>query len=168
VKRGPLLTAAALLVVIGCAAGPPPRSDNATCAALFDGLDAIDFLPAPVVGFDFRQMQLARLRQARCLTFSADIAGLEAIVVPAGPAAAGPVLRPRVAVQAGVVTNMEDDARARAFFERLGYRARSVGAPGLGRRIYVEATTQGEIGEIVGIAGQAGFVGAYPSRFVIF
>jgi hypothetical protein len=166
VKRGPLLAAAALLVVIGCAAGPTPPSDNATCAALFDGLDAIDFLP--VVGFDFRQMQLARLRQARCLTFSADIAGLEAIVVPAGPAAAGPVLRPRVAVQAGVVTNMEDDARARAFFERLGYRARSVGAPGLGRRIYVEATTQGEIGEIVGIAGQAGFVGAYPSRFVIF
>ena len=42
---------------------------------------------------------------------------------------AGPVLSRPVAVQVGVVTNDHDVGRAIAFFNRLGYRARSVGSP---------------------------------------
>ena len=73
-----------------------------------------------------------------------------------------------MAVQAGVVTNMEDAGRARAFFEGLGYRARTQGSPRLGTRVYVEARTAGQVEDIVGIAREAGFVGPYASRFVIY
>ena len=71
-------------------------------------------------------------------------------------------------MQVGVVTNDEDAGRAIAFFNRLGYRARSVGSPGLGTRVYVEARTLGEIETIVGLAQEAGFIGPYPSRYVTF
>jgi hypothetical protein len=72
------------------------------------------------------------------------------------------VLNRPVAVQVGVVTNDDDVGRAIAFFSRLGYRARSVGAPRLGARVYVEARTLGDIERIVGLAQKAGFVGPTP------
>ena len=74
----------------------------------------------------------------------------------------------RVAVQAGVVTNDQDAGRAIAFFNRFGYRARSVGSPRLGARVYVAARTLGEIETIVGLARGAGFIGSYASRYVVF
>ena len=80
----------------------------------------------------------------------------------------GPALGRPVAVQAGVVTSDADAGRARAFFEGLGYRARTQGSPRLGTRVFVEARTVGQVEDIVGVAGQAGFVGAFPSRFVTF
>jgi hypothetical protein len=162
------LLAAAAIGLAACAAGPPPLPSNAVCAALFDRLDVIEFTPQTGFGFDFRQAQLARIREGRCLTFTREISGLETFEARPAPAPTGLGLRPTVAVQAGVVTNMDDDARALAFFQRFGYRARSVGSAGLGRRIYVEATTQGAVLDIVALAGAAGFVGAYPSRFVAF
>ena len=83
-------------------------------------------------------------------------------------APSGPVLSRPAAVQVGVVTNYQDAGRAIAFFNRLGYRARSVGSPRLGTRVYVEARTLGDIETIVGLAQEAGFVGPYPSRYAIF
>ena len=80
----------------------------------------------------------------------------------------GPTLGRPVAVQAGVVTSDADAGRARAFFEGLGYRARTQGSPRLGTRVFVEARTAGQVEDIVAIAGQAGFVGAFPSRYVVF
>ena len=161
---------AALALLAGCAAAPPP-ADNRYCAQLFDQLDAYDFLPQAVTpAFSFRQMQIARIQQARCLTFTRSLVGLETT----GDAAAshkvhaGPVLNRPVAVQVGVVTNDDDVGRAIAFFNRLGYRARSVGAPRLGTRVYVEARTLGDIERIVGLAEEAGFVGPYPSRYATF
>ena len=64
----------ALLALIGgCAAANPPPADNRYCAQLFDQLNSYDFLPVPVgPGFDFRQMQIARIQQARCLTFTRE------------------------------------------------------------------------------------------------
>ena len=56
---------------------------------------------------------------------------------PAPPVAAGGAAIAPVGLHAGVVTNMEDDAAARAFFAANGVPARSIGAPGLGRRIYL-------------------------------
>ena len=67
-----------------------------------------------------------------------------------------------------IVTNMADEARSLAFFQALGYRARTVGAPDLGTRVYVEARSLGDIQNIVSIATNAGFIGPYPSRYVTF
>jgi hypothetical protein len=67
-----------------------------------------------------------------------------------------------------VVTNPQDEVRALAFFQGLGYRARSVGWPELGTRVYVEALTVAQIDDIVAMAQRAGFVGPYASRWVAF
>lgn len=159
--------ALALLAVAGCAgASRPPAADNATCARLLDRFDAYEALPTP--GFDFRQMQLAKIRQYGCLTFHRQIAGLEGAVVPPDAVQQGPRLAAPVAVHAGVVTSDADAARAIAFFEGLGYRARSVGTPRLGARVYVEARSAADIDRILAAARDAGFVGPYVSRFARF
>jgi hypothetical protein len=158
------------LLLLGCAA-QPPQGDQGYCAQLFDQLDVIErtaFVPSPLGAPDLRQMQLARIRQAGCLTFSRDLAGLDAAAAAAPGRAAVPAAGWSGAVQAGVVTNMADDARALAFFEGIGYRARSVGWPGLGRRILVEARTPAEAQEIIAVARQGGFVGPYLTRYVTF
>ena len=160
-----------LALLLGCAAASPPPGNDQYCAQLFDQLDSYDFLPLPGgPAFDFRQMQIARIQQARCLTFTRNLVGLEAKAgqVADREAPSGPVLSRPAAVQVGVVTNDQDAGRAIAFFNRFGYRARSVGSPGLGARVYVEARTLGEIETIVGLAREAGFIGPYPSRYVIF
>ena len=80
----------ALALIVGCAAASPPPADNRYCAQLFDQLDAYDFLPLPVgPAFDFRQMQIARIQQARCLTFTRNLVGLETWW-PRGPTEAPP------------------------------------------------------------------------------
>jgi len=164
--------AAISLGLAGCATvNSPPPSDNAYCAWLFDRLDAIDFGPQPaVIGFDFRQSLIASIQQNKCLTFTRNLTELEAVGARLAPHTppAGPALRAPVAVQAGVVTNIGDEGRARAFFEGLGYRARTQGSSRLGTRVFVEARTLGQIEDIVAIAGQAGFVGAFPSRFAAY
>ena len=61
------------------------------------------------------EAQAQRVRQAGCITLSRDLAGMEA--TEGGPVTdSGPAIAP-ISLHAGVVTNMEDDARARAFFE---------------------------------------------------
>jgi hypothetical protein len=162
---------AALAALLGCAAASPPAGDNRYCAQLFDQLDAYDFMPLPVgPAFDFRQMQLARIRQARCLTFTRNLVGLDTVggIVAPREAPSGPALIRPVAVQVGVVTNDNDAERAMAFFNHLGYRTRSVGSPGLGTRVYVEARTLGNIETIIGLAQEVGFIGPYPSRYATF
>ena len=147
----------ALAVVIaiglaGCApAAAPPVAGVATCAGLFEQLDAIDFGPRPALvgGFDFRQSLIAAVQQRKCLTFTRNLEGLEGLAAGLAPHAppGGPPFGRTVAVQAGVVTNEADAGRARGFFEGLGYRARTQGSPRLGPRV---------------------FVGAFPSRYVGF
>jgi hypothetical protein len=161
------------LALAACAPGPlPPPGDDAWCASRFEQLDAIDFGPRPAMtgGFDFRQSLIAQIHQGRCLTFGNDIAGLEALGARLAPHAppGGPAFGRPVAVQAGVVTSDADAGRARAFFEGLGYRARTQGSPRLGTRVLVEARTAGQVEDILAIAAQAGFVGAFPSRYVGF
>ena len=161
---------AAFATLLGCAASIPPPSDNHYCAQLFDQFDAYEFMPLAGPTFDFRQMQLARIRQARCLTFTRNLVGLDTAAgrVASREASSGPFLNRSVAVQVGVVTTDVDAGRAMAFFSHLGYRARSVGSPGLGTRVYVEARALGDIEAIIGSAQQVGFIGPYPSRYVTF
>jgi hypothetical protein len=172
-RSGPEAAGLLALALAACApATAPPPGDDAWCASRFAELDAIDFGPRPALvgGFDFRQSLVAQVHQGRCLTFGDDIAGLEALGASPAPHAvpSGPALGRPVAVQAGVVTSDADAGRARAFFEGLGYRARTQGSPRLGTRVFVEARTAGQVEDIVGVAGQAGFVGAFASRFVTF
>ena len=123
-----------------------------------------------MIGFDFRQQQIARIQQARCLTFTRNLEGSRRSRERAGPrpATGGPALRRPVAVQAGVVTNMEDAARARAFFEGLGYRARTQGSQRLGTRVYRRGADRRAGRRDRRHRREAGFVGPFPSRFVTY
>ena len=79
--------------------------------------------------------------------------------------ASGAAIAP-IYLHVGIVTSSEDDARARAFFEGQGLRARSVGAPGLGRRVYVGPfASAGALEGGRALAFQAGFAYPYPARF---
>lgn len=116
---GPARLAAALAAIglAACApATPIPRGDNAVCAGLFDQLEQMEHTPfSGGPGYDFLSAQLARIRQADCITFTNDLSGMEATgtaLLPHVPPT-GPQLQPSVAVQAGVVTNRPtQDARS--------------------------------------------------------
>lgn len=148
--------------------------DNPRCAFLFQNYEAITqsfgansrrrdaSAPGPV-------MDAARmLRMGNCLTFSDALAGLDGIGPEAGAAArgnSGAAITP-ISLHVGIVTSSQDDAAARAFFERQGLKARSVGAAGLGRRIYVGPfSSAGALEAGRALALQAGFAYPYPARF---
>ena len=84
---------------------------------------------------------------------------------PPPPSPPGAAIPPTT-VHAGVVTNMGDDAAARAFFEAHGIRARSIGSGPLGRRIYIGPfATEGALADGMALARAAGFASPYPARF---
>ena len=71
-----------------------------------------------------------RLRNAGCITMTADLAGMERYAGP--PVRDGGARIPGTSLHVGVVTSMEDDARARAFFESKGVPVRTIGSAALG------------------------------------
>jgi hypothetical protein len=76
----------------------------------------------------------------------------------------GPAIPP-TSIHAGVVTSTADEANALAFFNAHGARARSIGAAGLGRRIYLGPfATQGALDQARDLAVAAGFAAPYPTR----
>jgi hypothetical protein len=110
------------------------------------------------------QWPIELLRQGGCITMAADLAGMEALpVVPVTDG--GPVINP-ISLHAGVVTSTADEARAFAFFQARGVAVRSVGAAGLGRRIYLGPfATEGELTGARDLAISAGFAHPYTVRF---
>ena len=166
----PGLLVAALLAAGGApaASGRAP-ADSATCVALFQRFDVLQRMypnnrqryqnrvaPPPVAA----QAQL--VRNAGCITSTAELAPMEGLA-PGVVADAGPAIAP-VQLHAGVVTNMQDDARARAFFEAHGVRARSIGSAPLGRRVYIGPfATQGALDRARDLAVRAGFASPYPA-----
>lgn len=166
-----LRAAFALILLLGCVAAPSSSSNcNGYCAQHFDQLDGFDRLPALTAGFDFRQMQIARIRQGNCITFTRDLAGMETLSDQAlgGQSSTVTLFARSRAVQAGVVTKADDVSRGMTFFANHGFRSRAVGYAGLGTRLYVEAHAASDIQRIVVLAQQAGFVGPYLSRYVLF
>ena len=148
------------------ASGPYPAGGS-DCVTLFRNYDIMeqrvrrpDFRTIPP-GLDW---PIFLLRENGCITMTADLAGMEAL--PVRPVAdSGPVINP-IAVHAGVVTSTADEARAVAFFEARGMRARTVGAPGLGRRIYLGPfATEGALNGAIAAATAAGFAHPYTARF---
>jgi hypothetical protein len=171
--RLPLAFAAALALAACVEAQPggPTRASGNVCVALFQEFDVLQRMyPNNQRRYENRaarplvEAQAQRIRQAGCITLTRDLAGMEAVGGP--PVAnAGPAIAPLL-LHAGVVTNMQDDARARAFFEAHGLPARSVGSAPLGRRIYVGPfATQGALDQARDLALRAGFVAPYPARF---
>ena len=171
--RLPIASAAAL-VVAACVQGVtdgPSRASGNVCVALFQEFDVLEQMyPSNQRRYENRvapppvEMQAQRVRNAGCITLSSDLAGMEAA---GGPPItdSGPAIRP-ISLHAGVVTNMQDDARARAFFQAQGVPARSVGSAPLGRRIYVGPfATGGALDQTRDLALRAGFVAPYPARF---
>ena len=55
------------------------------------------------------------------------------------------------------------------FFRGLGYRSRGVGAPTLGRRLFIGPfTSQGALDQALDVARQAGFIAPHVAQHVRF
>ncbi|MFT3971986.1 MAG: hypothetical protein QM699_00470 [Amaricoccus sp.] len=165
---------ALLLMGGGCAAGvadQPSRGDPVACLAAFQSYDRAvrnypanafgsDDAPAPMVPAPVSRPAQA-LVQKGCRTSSADLDGLPTLaarlaghqVVDSG----API--PPTVVHLGIVTGIEDERAVTQFFRGLGYQSRGIGAPTLGRRLYIGTfTSQGALDEAMAIAREAGFV----------
>jgi hypothetical protein len=109
------------------------------------------------------QRQGNAISQAGCLSYTRDLTGLDSTGGTVSDS--GPIVVP-ISVHAGVVTNMNDEARAIAFFEERGVRVRTIGNAALGRRIYLGPfQTQGALDDAIALSRQAGFVAPYPAKF---
>lgn len=165
----------AALLVGGCAMATAPAPSAASrsdiCVARFQYFDVMEDLypnsrnrhrnrvASPPV-----EAAAQRLREAGCISFSDEIAGMDTVASPP-PSPPGAAIPPTT-VHAGVVTNMADDAAARGFFEAHGIRARSIGSGPLGRRIYIGPfATEGALADGMALALAAGFDSPYPARF---
>jgi hypothetical protein len=178
VRLFPVLALVAPIALAACAAGPGPspvaRSDSAACVDAFRWYDAVSATMSTPGGRDGRmsippalQFPVARIQSLGCLTFTDALAPMATAERP--PVAdSGPAIPP-TSIHAGVVTNMADEAEALAFFNAHlntpGARARSIGAAGLGRRIYLGPfATEGALDQARDLAVAAGFAAPYPVR----
>jgi len=146
------------------------QASGNVCVALYQKFDILDKMyPGQGRRYERRvapplvEAQAQRVRNAGCITLTSDLAGMDAA---AGPPItdSGPAITP-VSLHVGAVTNMQDDAAARAFFEAHGVPARSIGSAPLGRRIYVGPfATQGALDQTRDLALRAGFIAPYPAN----
>ena len=159
--------ALSVLLLSGCAAGPVAGPSDPDCVALFQTYDRVDATMSTPSGRGDNmpippdlQRPVQNLRSAGCLTLSADhdLAAAAPPVVDGGAAIAP------IGVHAGVVTSTEDEAAALAFFAARGVETRSIGAAGLGRRIYLGPfATEGALDGATALAQAAGFASPYPA-----
>lgn len=172
VTRTPHRAALLLAALAGCAAGgvtPPPGPDASAsvCADLFRQFDAIEAgLSTPTGRRDNYSVPpelvvpARRLRSGGCITLTADLTALDA-PAPTTFAESGPQI-PATSLHAGVVTNMNDDARVRAWFGAAGVPVRTIGSSALGRRVYLGPfATRGGLESATELARSAGFPAPY-------
>ncbi len=151
--------------------GPSPTGDPNQCVSLFRNYDLVEDTMSTPSGYRDQltvqpalMVEVNRLRQAGCLTNADDLAGAASLPVSEPVAGATPISP--ISVHAGVVTDMAIDEQAKQFFTDRGMRARSVGAAGLGRRIYLGPfDTREALDQALSLAREAGFVAPYPARF---
>lgn len=153
------------LILAGCAVEMAPSAGAPDCVALFQRYDrtkatmstpsgAADRMPIPPA----LQPAVQALNEAHCLTRSdsLDLTADAAPVVDGGAAIAPTRLH------AGVVTSQSDEAAVLAFFAAHGVPARSIGAAGLGRRIYLGPfATEAALDGAASLAAAAGFAAVY-------
>ncbi len=142
------------------------------CVALFQRYDAVQATMSTPHGAADRmpippslQFPVTQLQSAGCMTLTNELTGMAS--ADGRPVAdGGPALVPPSALHVGVVTNSADEANAVGFFQGRGIRVRTVGAPGLGRRIYVGPfATEGALSSARDLALAAGFSSPYPANF---
>ena len=117
------------------------------------------------------QRSISLLRDGDCLTMIAELDGMAELGESLQPfeRARGGTVVPPMALHAGMVTSTSAEAASVAFFEGLGYPVRTVGAPQLGRRVFVGPfTTQEALDQALGVAREAGFASAYGTRRIRF
>lgn len=167
---------AAAAVVLGlsllaaCALPPQtPASRAATCEGLLRDFEREVRFTDPYTSELTLKPAIDRLAgqimRADCITSGRDLGDLIGLRLErAGVAPAPPGGLPPVPVHAGVVPGIGDEIAALQFFRGLGYEARSIDAPGLGRRIYVgPLTSDAQIIDVIEISRRAGFVAPYVS-----
>jgi hypothetical protein len=167
--------AAAVLLsagVPGCTVQNTPWKDPEVCRENFEAYDAAVRSFGTTYGDpDTMNGTVSRTAQDLmtdgCITRSDDLAEMEAArerLSPHRPVESG-APRSATAVHAGIVDGFSSQARVTQYFAALGYRSRSVGAQGLGRRIYIGPFySQGAIDEAIRVARAAGFVSPYVSE----
>lgn len=173
--RSATLVALLALGLAGCAPGLALRAAPADCERLFRDYDTA--LRVSGGGFGRPDLVLPtrvsraaqRVRVGGCLTdFGEDpraLAALQANLAAGVRGESGAPIRP-VTLQLGIVPGIFSEFEARRFFGELGYRVRSRGAPGLGRRIGLGPfTTEGGLAEAAEAARRAGFPAPYVWRF---
>lgn len=174
-----------LLAAAGCVPGGGSGGGTAAapdCVALFrdldraqraHGLDSLSLGPEDRAVADPNLSRPVRLLRGGCITRVEDLGGLrqaEAALAPFARVRGGGAAVPRQSVHAGVVDGFTALGLARSYFNGLGYRTRSVGVDGLGRRLYVGGpfTSAEEVAQALDAARRAGFVHAYATEFPRF
>lgn len=179
-RRRALAALAVVAAAAACGAVPQQTSDRAACVGLFQQYDTYsNMMPNEVRTRDGRLVDPSMVAYFRrllvqndCVTRNRDVADLSAVaaawsgrgITESGPPAPWPG-----SVHVGTFAGDADAARAAAFFEEIGVRTKSVGAQGLGRRVFAGPfRTQGAMNEAMVAAREAGFVAPYASRFFRF
>ncbi|MEM8570760.1 MAG: hypothetical protein AAGG56_07590 [Pseudomonadota bacterium] len=102
-----------------------------------------------------------------CVTRQRDLVGLEqraAGFIDEEVGDFGEPLR-NAAVHAGIVAGLTSQARVTTYFSSLGFNTRSVGADGVGRRIYIgPLRSEGAVEQAIEAARAAGFISPYLSE----
>lgn len=151
----PALALAASVILAGCAAPPTPQGwkDPETCRENFRDYENAErqFLPSyddPFDGNATVNRYARRIVTDGCLTRMPDIAvprHPDARMAQQRSAPAGASTRP-TAVLAGFVDGFAAQAQVSQYFALRGYRSRSEGAEGVGRKIYIGPfTSEGAI-----------------------
>lgn len=110
-------------------------------------------------------------REAGCTTSVTDLSGTDALTVELAPfvriSGGGPA--ESTALQVGIVDGISAEVRAATFFGGLGYRYRSTGTEGLGRRVFIgPIRSEAEMQQAIDVARRAGFIAPYPARYTRF
>jgi len=165
--------AAIALTLAACAGGTPApgpaRGDSASCVDAFRWYDTVKASMSTPGGRADRmaippalQVPVASIQSRGCLTFSDDLAPM-AVAERPPISDSGPAIPPTF-IHAGVVTNMADEANVVAFFSAHAALPRTLGAAGLGRRVYLGPfATQGALDRARDLAVAAGFSAPYPT-----
>jgi len=178
--RGPGLALLLAGALAACAGQAPRPRDPEVCLKIFDDYDAAQWLYPQQYqlddwGLSILQPEVGRpvrlMRTNGCLTVPSDLDGLPELAQRLQPYRienSGAATKPK-AISVGIVTDWGDDSRAKQFFRSLGYRARSIGEPALGRRILIGPfVTQGAVDQALAVAREAGFIAPHVAKHTRF
>ena len=180
--RGTTACLAGLALIALAACTPSAFTlEQPTCRELFADLDRVqrfygtDPLKFGPDGRAISDPALNRpvrlLRSQGCVTRLDELGGITQAAADLQPferVTGGEVL-PRQSVHVGVLDGFAGVATANQYFRGLGYRTRSVGLDGLGRRYYIGPfTSAAEVAQALDVARAGGFADAYATQFPRF